>query len=268
SSTSTTSSTTLPPLPKKVFITSRQFGAAFGGLVGGDSLCQNAATLAGLSGTYMAWLSAGSTSPATRFTQSTGAYLLGDGTRRIANNWTDLTDGMLLAPIVLTETGVPVDNLEVWTGTKDVGVQTTSDCLGWTSASNSDVATTGLAKTGLLAQWSAFATSRCDGVRNLYCFEQSSTSPSTSTSSSTSSTSTTSTSTSSTSTSTSSSSTTSSSTSTTSSTTLPPLPKKVFITSRQFGAAFGGLVGGDSLCQNAATLAGLSGTYMAWLSAG
>jgi hypothetical protein len=119
----------------------------------------------------MAWLSAGTSSPSTRFTQSPTAYVLVDGTR-IANDWADLIDGTLASAIVLTETGVHVENLEVWTGTKDVGVQTTVDCQGWTSNSVSDSATTGFARTGALTQWSAESTLRCDGGRYLYCFEQ------------------------------------------------------------------------------------------------
>jgi len=64
------------------------------------------AMAASLPGTYKAWVSTNQANgtPATRFTQSATPYVLVNGTK-IANNWADLIDGTLLAPINRTETG-------------------------------------------------------------------------------------------------------------------------------------------------------------------
>src|SRR5262249_27131858 len=82
---------TLPP-PRRVFVTSLTYTGNLGGLAGADALCQARADAAALGGTYKAWLADDSGSPATRFTHSTGEYVLVDGTV-VAGNWADLTDG-------------------------------------------------------------------------------------------------------------------------------------------------------------------------------
>ena len=84
--------------PKIVFVTSTTATANYNGLPQADTVCQNLATAAGLSGTFRAWLSNATDSPSTRFTQSTVPYKLVDGTQ-IADNWTDLTDGAIDNPI-------------------------------------------------------------------------------------------------------------------------------------------------------------------------
>ena len=93
--------------PCRVFVTSTTHDGNLGGLAGADAICQARAAAAGLPGTYLAWLSDGSASPATRFlTQSAGPYRLVNGTT-IADDWADLTSGDLDAPINITETGDP-----------------------------------------------------------------------------------------------------------------------------------------------------------------
>jgi len=81
---------------KTVFVTSVSFNGNLGGLKEADDKCQaQADDPASIvpSDTYLAWLSDGADSPNTRFTQSSHPYLLLDGTR-IAENYTDLTDGI------------------------------------------------------------------------------------------------------------------------------------------------------------------------------
>jgi hypothetical protein len=73
---------------------------------------------AGLPGTYQAWLSDSTGSPNTRFVRSTGPYRLVNG-HTIAANFADLTDGILAAPISVTETlGGVGGGATTWTHTK------------------------------------------------------------------------------------------------------------------------------------------------------
>ena len=82
--------------PCRVFLSSATYDGNLGGLSGADAKCQGLATAAGLPGIYKAWLSDGTSAPSTRFVPSSGPYQLVTGTP-IAANFTDLTDGTLLA---------------------------------------------------------------------------------------------------------------------------------------------------------------------------
>ena len=105
---------------KFVFITKASFESNMGGLSGADAKCQAEADAPESivpSGTYLPWLSDGIDSPDTRFTKSTHPYLLPDGTK-IAENYTDLTDGTILHAINVDATGAPVLGLQrFWTDT-------------------------------------------------------------------------------------------------------------------------------------------------------
>ena len=96
-----------PPPPaasKQVFVTSKTYSLGFGGVVGADKQCATLATAAGLSGTFKAWISDSTTSPATSFAQSSAPYKQVDGTV-IANDWADLVDGVLAIGIKVDENG-------------------------------------------------------------------------------------------------------------------------------------------------------------------
>ena len=108
---------------KTVFVTKASFTSNMGGLVGADAKCQaEADDPASIvpSGTYFAWLSDGTNSPDTRFKKSSHPYLLPDGTK-IAENYTDLTDGSILHAINLGPTGVTFGYHKYWTDTKPDG---------------------------------------------------------------------------------------------------------------------------------------------------
>ena len=73
-----------------VFITNETFAADLGGSQGADEKCQIAASTAGLSGVFRAWLSTSTQQPLDVFVQSAVPYRRLDG-MQVAENWPDLT---------------------------------------------------------------------------------------------------------------------------------------------------------------------------------
>jgi len=161
--------------PKLVFLTSAAYDGDLGGLSGADAKCNALAVDAGLLGIYKAWLSDSTASPSTRFTRSDLPYTRVDGTV-VANDWADLTDGMLAAPISVTETGATIGASEyVWTDSDEDGTAHGSNCLDWTASSNGEVGIFGdPTKTGvgLGAGWTVSLAAPCNAPLHLYCFEQ------------------------------------------------------------------------------------------------
>ena len=161
---------------KTVFVTSVSFNGNLGGLKGADDKCQaQADDPASIvpSGTYLAWLSDGTDSPNTRFTKSSHPYLLPDGTK-IAENYTDLTDGSIQHFINIDPTGKTVGQNPFWTGTNEDGTtaQPFRTCTGWMEPITNARGMIG--STGhTLTTWSSQAQNRCNTIRNrLACFQQ------------------------------------------------------------------------------------------------
>lgn len=165
---------------KIVFITSTNMTGSFGGLAGGDAICQergdSVPVYAGKK--WKAWLSTAAASVATRFSlqaRMAGTYKRPDGVI-VANGWADLTDGTLLAPISVTESGASVSPGDVvWTGTGTNGSHSApgGDCEGWTSSvPYASVGRVGVTDSGwtFAAGWSAGCGNAL--TRHLYCFEQ------------------------------------------------------------------------------------------------
>jgi hypothetical protein len=156
----------------RVFVSSTVFGGNLSGLTGADSICQDLAEAAGLPGVYKAWLSDSTASPSTRFVRSTGPYRLVNGTK-IADNWTDLTNGSLDAPINRTQAGNAVgDSNLVWTHTQTDGsaLDGANHCGNWATATgDGDVGTDAASD----ATWTVNGFAACNTGHHLYCFQQS-----------------------------------------------------------------------------------------------
>ncbi len=164
-----------PPSPdKRVFISSATYSGNLGGLAGADAKCNTEAAQAGLSGSYMAWVSNNEGSPSTRFVQSNSAYVLVNGTV-VANNWADLTDGVISAPINVTAIGQSLGSAQSWSNTTVVGgtkyANPSLSCQGFTQASASNFAYTGI-NVGTNSTWTDHSNVSCGSAARLMCFEQ------------------------------------------------------------------------------------------------
>jgi len=160
-----------------VFVTSKVYTGTLGGLAGADDKCNTLAMEAGVpnAGAFMAWIAVGDTTPASRMKQSTGRYLLRNGTV-IAESWTDLTDGFLAAPIDRDEKGAPLEKgspLFAWTGVTAIG--TGSDpskrCLAWTNATKDEIGRQG-ALGAIDFTWSSAGDVPCWTEARIICVEQ------------------------------------------------------------------------------------------------
>ena len=160
-----------PAASKQVFVTSKTYSLGFGGVVGADKQCATLATAAGLSGTFKAWISDSTTSPATSFAQSSAPYKQVDGTV-IANDWADLVDGALAIGIKVDENGTTGIKDVIATATKTSGFYTGSACSDWTSVTKGGF-TRGVS-TRVDGTWTDDRIDACTKLTQvrLYCFEQ------------------------------------------------------------------------------------------------
>jgi Putative metal-binding motif len=172
---------------KIIFITSQTFNGNLGGLAGADAKCQQLADAAGLGGTFKAWLSDSTTDARDRLDHATVPYRLVDGPT-VADDFTDLTDGSLDAPINRTENGTVV-NGRPWTGTDSAGeacFQASGGtcnltaptggtiprlaCEDWTTTEGIGEAVTGSIATS--TAWTSEGDRRCTDNQRLYCIQQ------------------------------------------------------------------------------------------------
>jgi hypothetical protein len=171
--------------PKNVFVLPFLIeGGTIGGLANADSLCQLNNNK--LPGTYRAWLSDSTGSPATRFSKEGGPYQLVDGTV-VANNWSDLTSGKIRHAIDLLPSGGMINLLgqstcqdfpPVWSNTQTNGqtLAPSLDCGDWLDPTAIDAAWGDIALTD--GNWTDACrayhdpTPACHDQAAFYCFEQ------------------------------------------------------------------------------------------------
>lgn len=152
-----------------MFVTETRQNANFGGIAGADALCAQEAASAGLQGEYKAWLSTSSSSVASRLIQHDAPHVRVDGTV-IANNWQDLVDGSIEAPINLDATGIQRGG-DVWTGTLANGNSNPgNDCSGFTNGGIETALCGNVLATG--PAWTEEVTPPCYTGLRLYCIQQ------------------------------------------------------------------------------------------------
>jgi hypothetical protein len=163
---------------RRVFVTHAVFNGNLGGAAGADAKCAAAATAAGLSGKWLAWVSDSTTSPGARFTKATVGYRLLNGTL-LAASYSALTSGSNLSSAIdLDETGVShasdsTANADTWTGTGHTGALDLASCSDFKSSSSSAVGEVGDCNNAGGGHWSqATKTEACGNQHHLYCFEQ------------------------------------------------------------------------------------------------
>jgi hypothetical protein len=152
-----------------VFVTSTTYNGSLGGQSGADAKCAARAAAAGFSGSYRAWIATtASDDPESQFAHSSSPYYLPSGTK-VADNWTDLTDGSLDSAISETETGSP-PGTAVWTAVGTNGTYAGSNsCTSWGSTSGSGNKGSPSSAT---STWTSNGTQSCSSSAALYCFKQ------------------------------------------------------------------------------------------------
>lgn len=163
----------------KVFVTSTKGTGNIGGLAGADAECQRLANAANLPGTYMAWLSDATASPASRFTKATVPYTLPGG-EVVANSWADLTSGSTIRHVIdQFESGAAVSGtnqgaFRAWTNTKQNGSAGGTDpngfCQNWTTDSAAPTGNMGEIRS--TTGWTFGGFQQCPVESRLYCFQQ------------------------------------------------------------------------------------------------
>ncbi len=121
------------PTPNRVFVTSTTTDGAFGGLAGGDAICAARASAAGLTGTFIAYLSSSTTDAPSRLSTSRG-WVRTDGAP-FADAPSSFITGELEFPARLDESGTDLGDPLVYTGT-NWGVKTLDLCADWSTADN------------------------------------------------------------------------------------------------------------------------------------
>jgi len=157
------------PTFNKVFVTSTTQGANFGSASAADTVCQNIATGAGLTGTFVAWLSDANSSAVARLGAARGFVRI-DG-QPFADQVSDVTAGKIWNPLRVDEHGNPISGTTtVWTGTDRDGTVAAGTCVNWTSVLTTDAGLTGRTEGGPVS-WTARGNSGCGATRRLYCFQ-------------------------------------------------------------------------------------------------
>jgi hypothetical protein len=138
------------------------------GYSGAVAACSTAATNAGLTGTFLPFVSSTGVSPSTNLMADGRVFIRRDKTI-IATSKPDLLDGLLAAPILFDENGYTDGGSQTpWTGTDNAGVIISGQtCAGW--ASSGSTGYTG--QSGAMGSWSAGQVTNCNVSLPVFCFE-------------------------------------------------------------------------------------------------
>lgn len=145
-----------------------------GSVAPADAACQDAATAAGLPGTYVAWLSSTESNAIDRIAGSRG-WVRADGLPFV-DQLADLTAGRALSPLAVGGDGAAIASTAVVTATTNSGIATVPNCTNLTSPSGS--ISFGLS-TATGNDWTAvsFPFLPCADPQRLYCFGNGGTNP-------------------------------------------------------------------------------------------
>jgi hypothetical protein len=163
------------PNPNVMFVTTGTQTGSLGGLSGADAICQSDAKAAGLSGTFVAYLSTSTQNASARLVTAGGGASRGwvrtDG-MPIADTAANLAAGTLWYPPSLDQTGAAVTTSapEVWTGSLYTGVAVSGEtCSDWTSTTSTG--NTGSPWAGYYAFQDWWSGQPCSGSYRLYCLQ-------------------------------------------------------------------------------------------------
>ena len=155
-------------LPTNIaFITSTTVTADFGGVAGGDTICQTHAQNAGLPGTYRAWLASSAGSAQSRLGSARG-WRRADGLPLADTAASLVGDPRLFYLLVVNERGQRTFfATRVWTGANPDGSASANTCGDWTTQiGNGQVGNGNLASAG----WTSDRPVECALAEPLYCF--------------------------------------------------------------------------------------------------
>lgn len=159
---------------RRVFATSKTFKADLGGLAGADAACQAHADAAALGGVFKAYMVDDDTN-LDRLEHPQVPFVRLDGVK-IADDWADLADESLDAPLAVDEFRQPAEG-NAWTGLRDVGGGGVSSCNDWTFAGGDCLQNNicgGAGESSMVDDhWDGFFIFDCSEKFRLYCIEQS-----------------------------------------------------------------------------------------------
>jgi hypothetical protein len=121
--------------PNRIFVTSTTTDGAMGGIAGADAICAARANAASLNGTFIAYISDGTTSALSRVVGSRG-WVRVDGAP-YADAPTAFGTGEIVFPPRLDEFGNDLGNVIVFSGTNNGNVNA-NRCLEWTSSDGAE----------------------------------------------------------------------------------------------------------------------------------
>jgi len=164
---------------RRVFVTSDRYDGNLGGVPGANNKCRVAADLAGLEGTWAAWLGSDEQDPQSGLPMPGFPYVRLDG-QIVSYSFAPIYQGDdLRMPINIDENKetVPNDEGDIWTGTNRKGVRDGDKCknsnkVQWGSNSKNKKGRVGNAH-DKGQNWANKGRVPCNKKKHLYCFEQS-----------------------------------------------------------------------------------------------